>query len=237
MVRNRKRKSLYEVIGGASSNSSYDKRLDMAHPSTAADGSEGSTHQTPVKWPTRPRAVQLNAGRIEISISYQLAVAIVLGVVLLALVLFHLGRVSSVTNEQSAQQQGEKQKTVTAEPTKSSAVLRPVKTQPPQQIESEPIVYSGNNRIVIQTYQIKADLVPVQQYFRNNGIETEIRKIVNWYYLVTKAKFDNPDRPGTDGYQMKNKIIELGKKYKAPAGFGSFGPKPFHDAYGKRFDD
>jgi hypothetical protein len=233
MVRNRKRKALYEVIGGASSKPGYDKRLDMLSPSGTTDGSEGSTGQTPVRWPTRPRSVQLNAGRIEISISYQLAVAIVLGVVLLALVLFHLGRVSAVANEQLAQQQGGKQNAVTAQQTESSVVLRPVETQTPWRVEPEP----RGSAPVVYSYQVKADLVPVQEYFRDNGIETEIRKIANWYFLVTTAKFDNPERSGTDGYQMKEKIIELGKNYKAPPGFGSFGPKPFHDAYGKRFDD
>jgi hypothetical protein len=77
----------------------------------------------------------------------------------------------------------------------------------------------------------------VKDYFAGFGIETEVRHINNWYYLVTKDKYDNPEKPGTDGYAAKQKIIELGADYKAPAGYGTFGPKPFHDAYGMRFED
>ncbi len=57
------------------------------------------------------------------------------------------------------------------------------------------------------------------------------------YYLVTKEKYDNPERSGTDGSKAKQDIIKLGAAYKAPQGYGTFGPKPFHDAYGMRFDD
>lgn len=90
---------------------------------------------------------------------------------------------------------------------------------------------------MIQAHQNSAELKPVKDYFASNGIEMEIRKIGSWYYLVTKGKFDNPEKAGTDGAVMKQRIIELGEKYEAPAGYGSFGPKPFSDAYGMRFDD
>jgi hypothetical protein len=80
-------------------------------------------------------------------------------------------------------------------------------------------------------------LEPAKQYFADKGIETEIRKSGDAYLLVTKEKYDNPERPGTDGYAAKQKIIELGAQYKAPQGFDQFGTKPFHDAYGMKFDD
>ena len=67
--------------------------------------------------------------------------------------------------------------------------------------------------------------------------ETEIKKVGDWYYLVTKHRYEKPDRAGTDGYLAKQEIIKLGAKYKAPAGYESFGREPFHDAYGKKFDD
>jgi len=31
--------------------------------------------------------------------------------------------------------------------------------------------------------------------------------------------------------------VKIGADYKAPQGFGSFGTKPFHDAYGMKFDN
>jgi hypothetical protein len=77
----------------------------------------------------------------------------------------------------------------------------------------------------------------VKQFYTENGVETEIRKIGGMYYLVTTSKYENPEKQGTDGYLAKQKIIELGAKYKAPQGYETFGTKPFHDAYGMKFDD
>ena len=102
------------------------------------------------------------------------------------------------------------------------------------------MTYTGNNRIVIQMYQVRAHLEPVQEYFERMGVATEIPKRNNWYYLVTKNTYDNPERAGTDGYRAKQKIIEIGAGYKAPPGYESFqksdGAKPFSDAFGMRFE-
>ena len=95
----------------------------------------------------------------------------------------------------------------------------------------------GNHQIVIQTYKKRADLEMVQYHFTEGGIETEIRKRGDTFYLVTTEKYDNPDREGTDGYAAKQKIIEWGVKYKAPQGYEPFGAKSFETAYGKNFDD
>ena len=86
-------------------------------------------------------------------------------------------------------------------------------------------------------YQVRAHLEPAKEYFDKMGVATEIIEKDNWFYLVTKNKYDNPGKAGTDGYLARQKIIELGAGYKAPAGFETFGPNPFSDAYGKRFDD
>jgi hypothetical protein len=86
-------------------------------------------------------------------------------------------------------------------------------------------------------YQVRTHLEPVQEYFDKMGVATEIIEKNNWYYLVTKNGYDNPDKPGTDGFLAKQKIIELGAGYKAPAGKETFGPKPFKDAFGMRFEE
>ena len=96
---------------------------------------------------------------------------------------------------------------------------------------------TGNNRIVIQTYDKRADLELVQYHFTEGNIETEIRKIGDTFYLVTVDKYENPDREGTDGYAAKQKIIERGARYKAPQGYETFGAKSFETAYGMKFDD
>ena len=90
---------------------------------------------------------------------------------------------------------------------------------------------------MIQTWSSRTQLEPVKSYFAENGIKTEIRKIGDVYYLITIEKYENPQRLGTDGYLARQKIVEIGAEYKAPPGYGSFGPKPFYDAYGMRFDD
>ncbi|UCF43041.1 MAG: hypothetical protein JSV99_10745, partial [Planctomycetota bacterium] len=193
-------------------------------------------------WPRRPRILQLNAGRIEISIPYEVAVALLLGVILLALIVFRLGQSSSPADQKLADSQAET-------PPAARQLIPPATelTQMPDTAEEQIAAAlaerieqpepTGDNRVVIQTYQLRPHLVPVQQYFARFGIETEIRKIGDWYYLLTKDRYENPERPGTDGYAAKQKIIELGAAYKAPLGYETFGEKPFHDAYGKRFEE
>ncbi len=95
----------------------------------------------------------------------------------------------------------------------------------------------GRNRIVIQMYQVRGHLEPVKAYFDGMGVQTEILKKDNWYYLATKNRYENPERQGTDGYTAKEKIIELGSGYKAPAGYETFAPNFFSDAFGMRFDE
>jgi hypothetical protein len=192
--------------------------------------------QTLTHWLIKPRFVQFNAGRIELSLPYQLVIAILLAGIVLLLVVFRLGQY--VPAKKSAQTTTEKVK-----PAQKAAALKPVAiaaTKSPVSAAAAAVETSrskGTNKIVIQAHQNNTELEPVKDYFASNGIEMEIRKIGSWYYLVTKGKFDNPEKAGTDGAAMKQRIIELGAKYEAPAGYGSFGPKPFSDAYGMRFDD
>jgi hypothetical protein len=172
--------------------------------------------------------VQFNAGKIEISIPYQVAIALLLGVILLVLVAFRLGQ--RTKSEQGVTTSNVEQ----AVKSSKAANLSTVETKKPAAAVEKP---KGNNRIVIQTYQLRTHLEPVKQYFAQFGIETEIKKIGDWYYLVTRDKYENPEKSGTDGYFAKQKIIELGAEYKAPQGYETFGSKPFYDAYGQRFDD
>lgn len=233
MVRNRGKKALYEVMGKALSK----PRPGQAEGQQAGEGPVGVDEQGPkipagiAKWPKKPKLLQLNLDRIEISISYQVAVAVVLGFILLILVFFRLGQLSQSDEPEASVPEPVK----TASKAPAAAVKAATERKAPEAVKAaEP---SGNNRIVIQTYQLKSHLEPARQYFAQFGIGTEIRKIDNWYYLVTSEKYDNPEKPGTDGYAAKQRIIELGANYKAPQGYETFGSRPFHDAYGKRFDN
>lgn len=252
----REKKALYEVLSKASwPKPRSDKGLEPLHTEVPGED-KPSEPKLPaigrVRWLNRPRVVQLNSGRVEVSVPYQLAIALLLGLVLLVLVAYRLGQISYRGSTKASAPTAKTPETVqkaspvvmmerpAAEkvtPTASpKAVPAEVKTSPPVAQKVELAKPKGDNRIVIQSYQLRADLEPVKQYFAEHGIETEIIKIDAWYYLVTKDKYENPGKPGTDGYLMKQKIIELGDKYKAPAGSESFGEHPFRDAYGKKFE-
>ena len=244
MVRRRGKKALYEVIG-RSYRPHPGSTLEQLHPEKAGEA-EPATEKPlrvsgrAVKWPRRPRIVQFNAGRIELSVPYQLAIAILLGVVLLVLVFYRLGQISSPAEQATVESAEELPGSGNPEAGRGEADMQTppvVEKTMPATTPVEEIGPKGDNRIVIQTYRLRAHLEPAKEYFAQLGIETEIKKIGQWYYLVTMDKYENPKKPGTDGYFAVRKIIELGAKYKAPQGYETFGPKPFHDAYGMKFED
>jgi len=245
MVHNTKKKALYEVIGRAGSKSGY----EHLHPNGTAGENPSTNPETlpnVVRWVRKPGVVQLNSGRIEFSIPYQVGIAVALGILLAAVVLFRLG--------QRVGNRGIPANTPAAAKPVVTPLTSPVPSGTPNGGQVKPAVQSapapdvtanqatsatstGRNRIVLKMYQVRSHLEPAKEYFDKMGVATEIIEKGNWYYLVTKNKYDNPDKAGTDGYLAKQKIIELGAGYKAPVGFETFGPAPFSDAYGKRFDD
>jgi hypothetical protein len=187
-------------------------------------------------WPRKPRIVQVNAGRVEFSLPYQIAILLGLGVVLVIFLVYQLGRISnkstdlgSITSKSQPRAVEQIRRVDTADE------ITPAVSTPAE--EAEPVKPKGNNNIVITEYPQRNDLVPVQKYFTKNLIDTEIVKLNESYFLRTVEKYENPGRFGTDGYEARQRIIELGTDYKAPTGFETFGAKPFQDAYGRRFDD
>jgi hypothetical protein len=230
MVRNAKKKALYEIIIRGKSKTDY----EHLHPKVEPAGQQApqdvisSPPPSVVRWVRKPRFVQLNAGRIEFSVPYQIGIAVLLGAILVLVIVFRLGE--RVASRQEVQM--------------TPASQAPVKTK--EQVAAnrdtaagQPLS-QGRNRIVIQMYQVREQLVPAKEYFDKLGVETEIIERNNWYYLATKNGYDNPDKPGTDGYLARQKIIELGTGYKAPAGYETFrradGTEPFHDAFGMKFE-
>ena len=234
MARKRRKKALYEVIGGIWSKDSGEGSLGKYPPGApedepAAKGPSWAPRSS--IWSKKPRLFQLNAGRFEMSISYQLAIAIVLGLIIVVLIAFQIGK--------SFQPAIEDRQTQTLDEL-SAQTESALQTAPGTDGQDGSDELTGNNRIVIQTFQLRSHLEPVKQYFASFGVETEIKKINDWYYLVTENKYDNPEKPGTNGYFAKQRIIELGTGYKAPTGYESFkrGDKmPFYDAFGMNFND
>lgn len=204
----------------------------------------------------KPRAIQFNAGRIEISLPYQIGIAIGLFVILILLAVFRLGQIDQKARYRQA---GRTTRAGVESPTADSPDANPAPSgaaTPPQGspagTEGAPAA-SGDNWIVIARSELRKDLEPVRDHFNAHGIQTGIvaferlrRHFAEYgldgsklpqgdgYFLVTVQTYDNPDRPGTNGYEAKQKIIEIGALYKgkAPAGCESFAPRYFSDAYG-----
>ena len=244
MVRNRKKKALYEVMSKTRLKSSYGKTLERLQPQekdeahSAAPKAKAAMPKSTAPWWKRPKIIQLNAGRIELSMPYQLAIAILLGLIALLLIVFRFGQFYQRVADSSAKIQKSSQLNPAERDTaKIMNASMSAEKRLPSSEKDETAKLTGNNRIVIQTFQVRAHLEPVKQFFAQYGIETEIRKIGEMYYLVTGNKFENPARPETDGYRARQVIIELGAKYQAPSGYETFAPHFFRDAYGMKFDD
>jgi hypothetical protein len=238
--------ALYEVINGGRLKSAYNKNLQQTQPEGTGgeiDTDSADTSRTFERfcWPTKPRMFQINAGRIEISIPYQLAVAVLLGIILLILIAFRLGQRNLITTGPVADLPKDAQSKagpVVREPERVDVVRK----MPPRKISPGikkfvPIKLTGSNHIVIKEYARRPDLEHAEKYFDSLGIETEVVKSGGRYFLRTVNTYENPGRVGTDGYIALKKIAEVGAKYKAPQGFETFGTKPFQDAYGRKFMD
>jgi len=236
---NSKKKALYEVLGKASARPGYEQLHPQPAPVKPAVQKQAAPPNT-VRWVRKPSFVQINAGRIEFSIPYQVGIAVVLAALLILVVMFRLGERMSGKDVVRPASPVKTNSVVTRQPIPQPAkVTEPV--QPAKQVTAagaaQTPVSAGKNRIVIQVYQVRTHLEPVKTYFDKLGVATEIIEKNNWFYLVTKNKYSNPDKAGTDGNLAKQKIVELGASYKAPPGFETFGPKPFSDAYGMRFEE
>jgi len=92
----------------------------------------------------------------------------------------------------------------------------------------------GDHIILIATYAQKRDLEPVQKYYKQNGVETEIQYRGGYYFLITKSRYASTIRTGSDGFYALEKIKQIGAGYRAPTGYETFGSRPFQDAYGRK---
>jgi hypothetical protein len=244
MARNRHgRKSLYEVMTQQGRQPSYGKTVEKLRPPEAKKAEptkakcDTALPQGAAKWWRRPKPIQINAGRIEISIPYQLAIALLLGLIALVLFAFRLGQFSQRVANSTAKVKRVEQANVTGRSTANRQPPAREKQVVPREEDVRPAESTGDHWIVIQTYPLPTHLEPVKKYFAQAGIDTEIRKIGNMYYLRTQDKYENPQRKGTDGYEARQRIIQLGANYKAPPGYEPFGPKSFETAYGMKSDD
>jgi len=221
-------------------------------PPQAVERPEPRSPQGPTQTWLKPKAFQFNDGRIEISMPYQLGIAVGLGLILVMLIAFRLGQIDQRARFAAAQQGG---------PTTVPA--SPVGGAGPPEAETSPATASlsdsgaaaaaavpGDHVIVLAHYPVRTHLEPVRAYFASKEVETEIVAVEalrqyfsqrglntavlpgEGYMLVTSGRlYENPNQAGSDGYTIKEKIVELGAEYKAPTGYETFAPNYFSDAY------
>ena len=250
MAKSSRRIALYELVNKARFKSAQQKALSSigqkfepkVEPIVGL-GEPGRAEKTEpavrsfAAWSTKPKAVRFYPDRIELCLSWQVAVIGLLALVAMFLVSFRLGQIYSL------------KKTETKKASQATVSVEKIMPQPktvetaaaPQASEKKPLKMvepMGENVLVITSYDVSSHLEPVKQYFAQFGIATEIIKKGPRYLLVTQERFDNIEKAGTDGFQMKKKIMSIGANYKPPAGSGfeSFGTKPFQDVYGMKID-
>ena len=246
MARNPKQKALYEVIKssqkktggrGVWPETSIGKNTDSAGPTPTMAETETKIEVRGIQGMGRQLAANLGRKRVLL-VPYRVAAILTLVFILAVLAAFRLGRLS----EEQTAATGNFKFTGSEE----TASTGPVLEETSEPVESEtatakiqeqsPLVSGGDNVIVVATYRNRNDLEPVQEYFARNGVETEIWLRNNYFYLVTKQRFESTERRGTDGYLVKQKIKKIGADYKAPSGYESFRPNLFQDAYGMKVE-
>ncbi len=238
----RARRSLYEVMTQSRQKRNYDRAVERLRPENAEQQDSAvqktgiASSKLSLKWWRRPRMLQFNAGKIEFSISYPIAVAAVLGIILLVLLVFRIGQYYSSEGDNPVVPAPVSRKPEPGRPdssTMQNAGLSQNVTPVEKKVETPES--TGGNVIVLVEYPRRTDLVPVQKHFAQSGIQTEV---VNWggkYFLITKDMFEGFGA-GSDGYKAKRKIIDVGALYKgkAPEGYETFAPQFFSDAYGRK---
>ena len=242
MFRKRGQKSLYEAISKARQTTTPGRQTAQPLPTQQTEAVERKkelrmTEQKPVEtggekaakqfdWPKKPKSVVFIEKRIEVTVSYTIAVVVGLLLILLLLLFFRLGQIYGSPHKEA------KRQTTNLLPAEGIGVENLQAAQPTSPVSGTE-TGKGSNMIVIKSYSRKRDLEPAKEYFDKNGIATEIVDgSGGWFFLVTKNKnYNNPNVAGTDGYEARQKIIEVGRGYKTPAGYEQF---KFDDPYGKK---
>lgn len=250
MAKNIRRTVLYEIIQKKCGKLPTHKKLGRSSPAEALRGAssqekadESSPQQKNVT--VGARTVSKMFGPLPrkrgLSISYPVVVVLALALVIAILGAFRLGQLYSPIDKKPPTSD-----VVVAEEYVDSAVLSHKDILPEAAVtpelpdaagsvaEEESPSPAGDHVIVIATYKRGEDLVPVKEYFDQNGIETQIQERSDYYFLVTKDKFQSPRRAGTNGYSALQRIRQVGVDYEAPQGYESFAPNLFQDAYGMK---
>ena len=238
MARNRGKKALYEVISRTQPRAgSVGPVQQYGAPEAKKDEPVGAGQEMSSQWPRRPRILQFIAGRIEVSVPYQLGIAVLLGLVLVVLAAYRLGQTSYSGSRRPG---GSSLKVLEDNEKETTDFTMGMPDELPEVTETiETVEPGGDNVIIVVEFDRRADLVPVQQHYRDFGIETEIvpKGDGRRYYLWTKKRYESVNTPGTPGYEAMKEIAEVGKLYKAPKGCETFKPRLFGDCYGMKVSE
>lgn len=187
-------------------------------------------------WSNRPKPFRVFPDRIELCFSWPVAGISVLAVAAVCLVFFRLGQMKSSPNPKPVETVKPAVAVIKTEDIKPKAPVI-VPAAPKQEQETPKLVEPmGENAIVIANCDSQADLEPVQKYFGQFGIATEITRPNNAskFMLVTQNRYDNIEKSGSEGNLMKKKIMSVGAGYRPGPGAKSFGQRPFQDVYGQK---
>lgn len=245
MAKSSGRIALYELVNKARFKSAQQKALSSIG-QTSASSVEPKVEPAMEKaelvskaspgWSTRPKAIRLYPDRIELCFSWQVIMIGLLALAAILLVFFRLGQIYSL---KKAETKKAPQNAVSVEKViPQSSVAETKTTAAAERVRPKMVEPMGDHVIVITSHDLSSHLEPVKQYFAGFGIATEIIRKGSRWLLVTQERFDSPEKAGSDGFEMKKKIISIGANYKPPAGSGfePFGTKPFQDAYGMKLN-
>ena len=234
MARYRGQKALYEVMRKASSRPAVEPLRPPEEPRDDGDGGhEPISERVEARW-LRPRALQFNAGRVELTLTYRTAAICGLAIIALWLLTFRLGQMMSQppiapvdTNPDTG--------------VGSVDPVQPDSTDVQAQVTrtvSTPVAPGRGNVIRFLSYSERAQLEPVRRYFAQHGIASEIKQVSSGFVLETVERFtENPLKPGTTGSDRLRQIVALGAGYQSPAGYLAFTPKSFEGAYGYLYEN
>jgi hypothetical protein len=232
MARIRRKKALYEVINRNRSKTSGIPAVAPLHPEQQDKpkeqkaGKKKESARKVLQWPTKPKILQFHAGRIEISLPLQLAVALALGIVLIALLFFRLGQMShSPATQNTTPSQNAETGNPPARPDVTESSVAPP--------AGNTVSSTANQIIILVQHDRYADLTPVQQHFAQFGVATQIVPREEKYFLVTTKRYEN-FASGSDGSNDLQFIKKIGASYKAPQGRETFARHLFSDAYGAK---
>jgi hypothetical protein len=201
----------------------------------------------------RPKAVQYNEGRIEISVRWPVAVGAGLLVVVVLLVVYRLGYLGAKAEFGATMARESNQVVGASGSTADSGQATNSGGAGNDTAGSQAVAPTGDHVVVLAHYPTRTQLVPVQEHFRQHGVGTAIvtferlrqyfsdRKMStrpvprgDGFMLITDRGYDNPATPGTDGHAVLQRIKEIGAQYQPPEGYESFAPNRFGDAYGMK---